>query len=370
MNRFLRELLTEGISGQVFHGAAAAVACGSGPARHSAFAYAGVLNSRDRLPVTADSLFDLASLSKALSTALLCFSLFAEGNMSPDSRLAELLPDEKIPPDKAGITLRSLLSHSSGLAAYQPWFRDFAPAQNQDSKARLLRLILNEPLAYAPGSCCLYSDLGFILLGHLLATLTGKDLATNFREQVTLPLGLDQALFYCPAATERSRCAATEACAWRGRVIQGEVHDEHCWLLGGAAGHAGLFGTAAGVLRLCGAILDGWLGKAADGCAWAAFLPEALRPQLPGQTWCMGFDTPSVGASSSGSCFSPASVGHLGFTGTSFWMDPERELIVVLLSNRVHPSRDNTRIRQFRPFFHDALWSSQMVLGDLPLSSL
>ncbi|WP_417915467.1 serine hydrolase domain-containing protein [Candidatus Electronema sp. JM] len=355
MNRLLHELLQEGIKGQVFPGAAAAVACGSGTARQSAFAYAGVLHSRSPLPVTPDTLFDLASLSKPLSTALLCFSLFMEGRISPDSRLADLLPD--IPPDKAQISLRSLLSHSSGLAAYQPWFQHFAPTQQQESKTRLLRLILAEPLAYEPGSRCLYSDLGFILLGHLVEELTGQSLSECFRERVAAPLGLEEELFYHPPTAERRHCAATEDCPWRGRVVQGEVHDEHCWLLGGVAGHAGLFGTAAAVLRLCAAILDGWQNKGASGCAWAAFLPEALRQQLPGQTWRMGFDSPTPGTSSSGSCFSPSSAGHLGFTGTSFWLDPERELIVVLLSNRVHPSRDNTRIRQFRPFFHDALRS-------------
>ena len=135
--------------------------------------------------------------------------------------------------------------------------------------------------------------------------------------------------------------------------MKGEVHDEHCWLLGGVAGHAGLFGTAAGVLRLCEALLDGWKGRERN-CGWAAVLPQALQRQLAHQTWCMGFDTPTAGASSSGSFFAPSSVGHLGFTGTSFWIDPERELIVVLLSNRVHPSRENIRIRQFRPRFHDA----------------
>jgi serine-type D-Ala-D-Ala carboxypeptidase len=355
MNTILKELLKQGVKEQVFHGAAAAIACGTGVARRTAFAFAGVMDSRDQSLVTAATLFDLASLSKALSTALLCFSLFAQGKMSPDDRIADLLPDENIPPAKAQITLRGLLSHSSGLAAYQPLFRDFAPVQHQDSKARLLRLILDEPLAYAPGSRCLYSDLGFILLGHLVETLTGKNLAANFRELVVAPLCLEKELFYCPGEAERLRCAATEDCPWRGRIIQGEVHDEHCWLLGGAAGHAGLFGTAAGVLRLCGAILDAWKGNIDARCAWAALLPQALRRQLDDQTWCMGFDTPTAGVSSSGRYFSPASVGHLGFTGTSFWIDPERELIAVLLSNRVHPNRENTKIRQFRPFFHDAL---------------
>jgi serine-type D-Ala-D-Ala carboxypeptidase len=265
--------------------------------------------------------------------------------------LADLLPD--VLPDKQQITLRSLLSHSSGLTAYQPWFKTFAPIQQQDNKARLLRLILNETLTYAPESRCLYSDLGFILLGCIAEELTNKNLAVNFQERIAAPLGLAKELFYQVSSEQRQGCAATERCPWRGRMLRGEVHDEHCWLLHGLAGHAGLFGTVSGVLRLCGAILDSWKGGAAT-CSWAAFLPQGLEPQLSDQTWCLGFDRPTPGSSSSGRHFSAPSIGHLGFTGTSFWIDPEQELIVVLLSNRVHPSRENNKIRQFRPWFHDA----------------
>jgi CubicO group peptidase (beta-lactamase class C family) len=352
MQNILTQLLAQGIREQVFPGAAAAVSSGSGLARRTWLAVAGSKDSCTHAPVHEATLFDLASLSKALSTTLIYYSLFAEGSIQPDNTLADLLP--AVPLDKQQISLGSLLSHSSGFAAYQPWFQDFAPVQCQENKARLLHLILNEPLAYPSASRCLYSDLGFILLGHLAEALTGKDLATNFRERITAPLGLEKELFYHPETKKWQRCAATEACAWRGRVMRGEVHDEHCWLLHGVAGHAGLFGTAKGVLQLCGAILDGWQGKDIS-CAWAAFLPQGLRRQYADQTWCLGFDTPSAGASSSGRYFSATSVGHLGFTGTSFWLDPVKELIVVLLTNRVHPSRDNVQIRQFRPQFHEAV---------------
>jgi CubicO group peptidase (beta-lactamase class C family) len=353
MENILKQLLERGIKEQVFPGATAAVSCGSGADRKIWLAAAGNKDRRDQSAVTVDTIFDLASLSKALSTTLIYYSLFAENKIQPDATLADLL-QEAVPSDKKQITLCSLLSHSSGFAAYQPWFQDFAPVQCQENKARLLHLILNEPLAYPSASRCLYSDLGFILLGYLAEELTGKDLAVNFRELITAPLGLEKELFYLPDVKEQARCAATESCSWRGRMIKGEVHDEHCWLLHGVAGHAGLFGTVAGVLHLCGAILDGWQGKDI-GCAWAAFLPQGLRRQYADQTWCLGFDTPSAGASSSGRYFSATSVGHLGFTGTSFWLDPVKELIVVLLTNRVHPSRDNVQIRQFRPQFHEAV---------------
>lgn len=309
------------------------------------------MDSRDRSPVTAATLFDLASLSKALSTTLLFYSFFAEDRIRLEDVLADLLPD--IPPDKRQLSLRSLLSHSSGLAAYQPWFKAFAPIQQQENKARLVRLILEEPLAYAPKSRCLYSDLGFILLGCIVEKITGKNLAATFQERIALPLSLEKELLYRVDLERRLDCAATEQCPWRGRMLRGEVHDEHCWLLHGAAGHAGLFGTVSGVLRLCGAILDTWKGKS-TACSWAAFLSQGLQPQLSDQTWCLGFDRPTPGSSSSGRYFSAQSIGHLGFTGTSFWIDPDQELIVVLLSNRVHPSRENSKIRQFRPWFHDA----------------
>ncbi len=351
MNQTLQRLLRQGLAEQVFPGAAAAVACGTGPARQTWTAWAGVMDSRDQSSVTAATLFDLASLSKALSTALLFYSFFTEGRLQLEARLADLLPD--VPSDKRQITLRGLLSHSSGLAAYQPWFKTFAPVQKPDNRARLLRLILNEPLAYAPESRCLYSDLGFMLLGWIAEELTGRDLAANFQERIAGPLGLEKELLCQVSMEQRQNCAATEQCSWRGRMMRGEVHDEHCWLLNGLAGHAGLFGTVSGALRLCGAILDGWK-RNGPACSWTAFLPHGLQPQLSGQTWCLGFDRPSPGASSSGRHFSAQSVGHLGFTGTSFWIDPEQELIVVLLSNRVHPSRENSKIRQFRPWFHDA----------------
>lgn len=354
MIQTLQRLLRQGLAEQVFPGAAAAVACGTGPARQTWTAWAGVMDSRDQSQVTAATLFDLASLSKALSTTLLFYDFFAEGRLRLEDRLADLLPD--VPPDKQQITLRRLLSHSSGLAAYQPWFKTFAPVQKPDHKARLLRLILNEPMAYAPESRCLYSDLGFILLGWIVEELTGKDLAANFQERIAGPLRLGKELLCQVSVEQRQNCAATEQCSWRGRMMRGEVHDEHCWLVNGLAGHAGLFGTVSGVLQLCGVILDNWQGERGEAVAssWAAFLSQGLQPQLSGQTWCLGFDRPTPGSSSSGRHFSAQSVGHLGFTGTSFWIDPEQELIVILLSNRVHPSRENSRICQFRPWFHDA----------------
>ena len=301
-------------------------------------------------PVDKETLFDLASLTKPLSTSLLLYTLFTQEQIHPEDRLARVWQDE-LPFDKGQLTLRSLLNHSSGLPAYYPWFQEFAPVQRQENKALLMQRIITAPLSAPPQT---YSDLGFMLLGNIVEQVYGQDLATAFREQISLPLGLEQELLFCPPA--QRDCAATEFCRWRGRVIQGEVHDEHCWLLGGQAGHAGLFGTLEGVLQLCEAILDQWIGTSSS--PWGDFLSQG---HIPGCTWCLGFDTPSPGTSSSGRYFSPQSLGHLGFTGTSFWIDPDHEVIVVLLSNRVHPSRENKKIQQFRPIFHDLLMEEFVV---------
>ena len=139
--------------------------------------------------------------------------------------------------------------------------------------------------------------------------------------------------------------------------MRAEVHDEHCWLMGGVAGHAGLFGDGQGVLELCYQILSQWVSGHST-YSWSHMLKSGLKRRYKEQTWALGFDTPSSVGSSAGKKISPLSVGHLGFTGTSFWIDPEKELVMVLLSNRVHPSRANTKIKKYRPYFHTKIIST------------
>ena len=223
----------------------------------------------------------------------------------------------------------------------------------------ILQKIVKEPLQYSRGTTCLYSDLGFILLGLLLEKSAQIPLDQLYRKNIIEPLNLAEKIFFMPSnssvQTEKTKMAATEDCPWRKKIMQGEVHDEHCWLMGGVAGHAGLFGTVGGVLSLCECLLDCWQERASHPAFSNNLLRYALNWKQPGESWRLGFDTPSSGRSSSGRYFSPKSVGHLGFTGTSFWIDPEQNVIVVLLTNRVHPSRENIKIREFRPFFHDFL---------------
>jgi CubicO group peptidase (beta-lactamase class C family) len=355
--RLLERLLHQGVTEKVFPGAAAAVAQGTESARKYGIAAAGIKDNR--FPgemVREDTFFDLASLSKALSTTLVVYSLVHENKLSLEDTLGQYFNLQKAE-EKKDITLEQLLSHSSGLAAYAELFAAFPPDTGTEKRDDIIQSIIEQPLVYPPGTRCLYSDFGFILLGNIVEEITGQSLADLFRSFVTRPTGLEKDIFYIPLKNGRvdtENFAATEDCPWRGRVLRGEVHDEHCRLMNGVSGHAGLFGTAGGVMRLCGHILDQWQQKGND-FAWSFLLKKGLQRQYPGQTWCLGFDSPSKNGSSGGELISADSVGHLGYAGTSFWIDPNLELIIVLLSNRVHPSRENTRIRTYRPFFHTSI---------------
>jgi len=358
---FLQTLLRQGVADGVFPGAAAAVALGCGDQRQLCTATTGTTRLDDQgTPIQPDTFFDLASLSKALATTLLLLDAMEQGLLRPENKYSELCR-HPLPEDKKNITIGQLLCHASGLPAYHSYYQDFTPVPDPDSRERLLAAIRSEPLAYQPGTTCEYSDLGFLLLGDLLEELSQTSLDTLFIERISRPLGIEEEVFYRPLSSRSHSCvdnhfAATEYCPWRDRILQGEVHDEHCFLFGGVSGHAGLFGTARGVAYLCGTILDTWQGQSTSLPISPSLMQQALRPQLSGQTWRLGFDTPSpTDYTSAGQYLSRASIGHLGYAGTSFWIDPDHAIIMILLTNRVHPSRKNTKIREFRPWFHDRI---------------
>ena len=357
LNTVLAETCRQGLADSVSSAVVAGVSVGCGEQRIRAeFGGGRTRADRESHGVNLATLFDLASLTKPLCTTLLILSLVAEGRLHLDDRLAAVL-DLPVPVDKKDLRVWQLLNHSAGFTPYRPYYRDYPPESSVTWREQLLGRILADPLEYSVGSESRYSDLGFMLLGRVVENRSGLPLDKVFQERLSKPLGLADDLLYLPLdrplAVPRERIAATEACPWRGRVLQGEVHDEHCWLLGGVAGHAGLFGTLHGVRTLAEWLLDVWQGRAQHPAIPACLLRKALARRGPHSTWGLGFDTPTPGSSSSGRWFAPTSVGHLGFSGTSLWIDPEREVVAVLLTNRVHPSRDNERIRQFRPFFHD-----------------
>jgi serine-type D-Ala-D-Ala carboxypeptidase len=317
--------------------------------------------------VGPQTVFDLASLTKPLATASLALQAVDRGALALDAPASRWLPE--LGREAAQLTPEHLLVHASGLPAWLPLHLGLAPGQAGTAlgQAALRARCAREPLQAPPGTRIEYSDLGFMLLEWLLERALGLPFADAFHSLVAAPLGLEELFFVdlkAPDAAARARAgrtfAATERCPWRGRVLAGEVHDENAWAAGGVAGHAGLFGTAAAVARVGRAWLDALAGRSGP------FEPELARrfcrrSELPGPVRLLGFDTPAPQGSQAGSRLGPRAFGHLGFTGTSMWLDPGRELVVVLLTNRVHPSRENERLRGFRPGLHDALldWLDQ-----------
>jgi len=356
-------LLKDAVGKGVFPGAAAAIAHGPPESRGQ---WMGCCGREALVPVEKaldiGTCFDLASLTKPLATTLAILALVEEGRIALADHLPALL-EKKVPADKCSISLQQLLCHGSGLPAYHPYFEELATMGVAARREAMLERILTEPLAAPSGTRAVYSDLGFMLLGRIVEQQSGTSLDGFVRERIYQPLGLDDSLFFRPLAEPPpggKSFAATEDCPWRGRVLGGEVSDENTHVLGGVAGQAGLFGDVKSVVALAAFLLDCWKDRAVHP-AWSNGLLStflAREGSIPASTWALGFDTPSPTGSSAGSFFHPTSVGHLGFTGTSFWIDPTRDLAVVLLTNRVHPSRANELIKQFRPLFHNAVFAS------------
>ena len=220
--------------------------------------------------------------------------------------------------------------------------------------------LVQEALVYPIGSQVLYSDLGFMILRWVVETVAQQRLDQWVEETIYKPLGIKD-LFFIPLDKKRPDkdhlgrlLAATEQCSWRNTVLEGVVHDENAYVVGGVEGHAGLFGTAEAICTLLSELLTAFHGN--DKTVF--FSSELVRlfwePCGNGER-TLGFDRPSTKGSSSGRYFSPHSVGHLGFTGTSFWMEPASEIIIILLTNRVHPQRTNDKIKAFRPKLHDMI---------------
>jgi serine-type D-Ala-D-Ala carboxypeptidase len=318
--------------------------------------------------VQNSTIYDLASLTKPLATVTSLLLLVQAGKVELDTALESMLDELKGAPI-GGVTLRDLLSHRSGLPGWRPLYERldaeglaWGRGKPDGVRQAVLRLIRDEPLLSDIGRQTVYSDLGFILLGIVVERATGRLLDDYFTEAVIQPLCVERlffnrtrAIFQSQGSCSNASIAPTEWDHWRKRLLKGEVHDENAAAMGGVAGHAGLFGSAESVLSLSGA----WLGCLNRD---RPFLDPQLvreftrRQSYPaGSSWALGWDTPTA-PSSSGTHFSSASFGHLGFTGTSLWIDSHQKLEVVLLTNRVHPSRKNDAIRAFRPMIHDLVY--------------
>jgi CubicO group peptidase (beta-lactamase class C family) len=367
INIYIEEVSKQALNEGVFCGFSAVVSMFKNKKYNRFFSSGGSTRyDSAKEDITNTTLFDLASLTKPLCTTLCVLYLVAAGKLNLDESYNSLM-NFKITPEKERIKIKNLLNHSSGFPSYKPYFKNFTPDSSLENSSHLICNILKEPLDFPPGSNCQYSDLDFILLGALIERMTGITLDALYQKIITDPLNLSRDICFLPVNKplfENNKIvAATERCGWRNKLLQGEVHDEHCWLMGGVAGHAGLFGNVKGVVGLCEKILDLWKDRGVLDAFPRTLLQSAVTQKHPVGNWCLGFDTPSPGRSSSGRCFSQRSVGHLGFSGTSFWIDPDREIIIVLLTNRIHPSRENIKIRQFRPLFHDYLM--EKIFSDL-----
>jgi CubicO group peptidase (beta-lactamase class C family) len=316
-------------------------------------------------PVTPKTVFDVASLTKVVSTTAAAMILFERGQFELDLPLAELLPGfvaGRAPDDPARrVTLRHLLAHSSGLPGYVQFFRTATAPKT------LLDACLRLPLEAEPGARAEYSDPGFVLLGKALEVLMKESLDTLAAREVFQPLGLNGTRF-CPSASQRAAIPPTEIDdAFRHRRIQGEVQDENAFVLGGVAGHAGLFSNVPDLLCFAGEILSAGKQKDMSGKASRIFTRKTIeafskRQGPPGSSRALGWDTPSEN-SSSGRYFSPHSIGHLGYSGCSLWIDIDAAIAVVLLTNRTWPRRESQQIRQARPAFHDAVRAALEAAG-------
>lgn len=324
----------------------------------------------ERLPMRRDTIFDLASLTKPIATTTAIMMLVDEGAICLDDPVAKSLPSFA-DRGKEAVTIRQLLCHCAGL---KPWrgFHELLIRKERKTGERLigtkegrewiLDRVIRSALVHEPGEAAVYGDLDFIVLGALVQAVSRQSFAEFCESRIFKRLGLADTHFF-PIPVDgsqavpdsvRRRVAATENCPWRERVLWGEVHDPNASAMGGVAGHAGLFSTADDVLEFGQFFLDAWHGRS-DVLPPDRVREFSERQGLPESSdWALGWDTPTEGASASGKHFSLKSVGHLGFTGTSLWIDLERELIVVMLTNRVHQVAKRSRF-ELRQKVHDAI---------------
>lgn len=295
-------------------------------------------------PAAADTVFDLASLTKVLATAPIAMQQIERGAIGLEDPVRQHIGAWD-GADRAGVTVRDLLAHCSGLAGHAPLY------ESCRTRAEFEAAICRSPLVYPPRAKAVYSDLGFMLLGFILEG--DGTLAARFAA-VGAQIGLVEDLQFHPPPLWHPRVAPTEIDHRRGRVLVGEVHDENAWALGGTAAHAGLFGTAAAVGQCARHWLQVLAGRIGAFTRTMAETFVTRRADIPGSSRALAWDT-MLPTSSCGRRMSPRAFGHTGFTGTSLWIDPDREIYVVLLTNRVHPTRANDAITQIRPAFHDAV---------------
>ena len=345
MRRFARAIgiLENGVAQRAFPGASFAVTHTS----DRAYGSVGHFTYESESPkATPEAIFDLASLTKAIATTSAAMILYERGKLRLDAPIADLIPDFAAhDPRKRSITVQMLLSHSSGLPAHEKLY------EKAQTREQALSAALRSTLQAEPGRHVEYSDIGFIVLGEVLTDLAEEPLDVFCAREIFAPLEMSKTAFNPPEARRALIPPTIRDDHFRHRTIQGEVNDENASLLGGVAGHAGLFAPAGDVARFAECILRG----GAPILKPETVLLFTKRQYLPkGSSWALGWDTPSA-PSQSGKLLSEDSFGHLGYTGTSLWIDRQRRLSITLLTNRTWPEGGSQQIKELRPAFHDAI---------------
>jgi serine-type D-Ala-D-Ala carboxypeptidase len=358
----------EAIEQGAIPGATLTVRAGADIAYEGAFGFRSVIPERS--PMRLETVFDLSSLTKPLATTVAVMMLTRDAKMRLDDRLTRFFHNFGVH-GKGHVTFRHLLAHSSGLAAWRPFYQQIAEVErggkvnfmaSRGAKEFVYEEIHREKPEAPAGSKTIYSDLNFILLGEAVEQVSGVGLNRFCRDKIFRPLEL-RATDFIDISLVRTRrlepvpemFAPTAVCPVRKRLLVGEVDDENAYAMGGVAGHAGLFAPVKEVDRIAAELLACYAGR-------SDFVPQKIVQQfwardsaVSGSTWALGWDSPSAEYSSSGHRFSAAAIGHLGFTGTSIWIEPARGIAISMLTNRVHPRRDNQAIRDFRPKIHDLI---------------
>jgi beta-N-acetylhexosaminidase len=302
--------------------------------------------------VTTETIYDAASLTKPVVTTTLAAMLVEAGRLDLSAPVSRYLPEWASPPGmwraRDHVTVRHLLTHTSGLRAHTEYFR------TAQTRHDLLAAAIAEGLTAEPGAKSVYSDIGYIILGEILERLMGQALDIAARERIFVPLGMTRTMFNPPVAMRAEIAPTEDDKEFRKRLVRGEVHDDNAWVMGGVAGHAGMFSTAGDLAIFCQMMLNGGRYAHRQLLKRATVAQFTTAEPLSAHTRTGGWNVPTP-RSSSGLYFSPRSFGHTGFTGTSLWIDPDRQLFVALLTNSVHPTRTNEKIQRVRPAAHDAV---------------
>ncbi len=351
----LERFLNEQVADDVIPGGTMIVGRRSGISHATTF---GTYADDDERPVTLNTIYDLASLTKVVGLTTATYMLLADGRLTLGTPIQTIVPEFE-GSDKAAITVRHLLTHTSGLPAWIPLHLE--TANREDALDR----IFHEPLTNTPGTEYVYSDLGAILMAQVVERVAGQPLDVFLQEKLFQPLNMVDTGFN-PSSELLTRIAPTENDPWRDRVVHGEVHDENAFHLGGVSGHAGLFSTAEDLAKFAEWMLSNFAG---DTDAGLPNIPASeltqwtgLQSGPEGANRAIGWQKPAPGGgNSAGTLLSADSFGHTGFTGTSIWIDPRNDFYLVMLTNRVHPTRENQRWLPLRGVITDMLMRARIT---------